>query len=164
MSIQAWESQDFLGDLMMCMDSGPVAAARVGTGVPADILNVHMYTPAQTIIDWMNNHPGNEGPSSTCQLLVRYSPFNNFPDKMAALGTGVIVDISTMATATAVSLTPRSTYRVRAPRRLREKDEQDSIHEDQESAERLSRIRRPLSPYRDARRPLGRMRRGPSLA
>jgi hypothetical protein len=49
-----------------------------------------MYTPAATIIDWLSAHPAAQ---TACQIVVRYSPFNNFPDFITTLSNGVRVDI-----------------------------------------------------------------------
>jgi hypothetical protein len=88
-NIQAWETQDFLGEIFVCYDTG-TAGARAGTGVPGDILSAHMYTPASAIIDFMSSHPGSQ---SACQIVVRYSPFDNYPDYITSLSTGVRLDI-----------------------------------------------------------------------
>jgi hypothetical protein len=92
-NILAWETQDFLGEIFLCSDSGAVAQARLGTARPPDLLSVHMYTPVSTIIDWLAAHPQNEGPSSQCQIVIRYSPFNNYPDYITSLGNGVRLDV-----------------------------------------------------------------------
>jgi hypothetical protein len=88
-SIQAWETQDFLGEMFVCYDA-TTDAARAGTRRPGDILNVHMYTSVGTIIDWLSNHPGAQ---TACQIVIRYSPFNNFPDTITSLANGVRLDI-----------------------------------------------------------------------
>ncbi len=88
-SIQAWETQDFLGEVFLCYDA-QTAGARVPAGIPGDILSAHMYTSATTIIDWLSSHPEAQ---ASCQLVVRYSPFNNFPDFITSLANGVRLGI-----------------------------------------------------------------------
>jgi hypothetical protein len=88
-SIQAIETQDFLGDIFVCYDA-TTDAERTGTGRPGDILAVHMYSSVATIIDWIAAHPGAQ---AACQLVIRYSPFNNFPDVVSSLANGVRLDI-----------------------------------------------------------------------
>ena len=54
--VQAIETQDFLGDLFVCVD--PVTSAnRVGTNVPGDILTAHMYTSVETILELASDPP-----------------------------------------------------------------------------------------------------------
>jgi hypothetical protein len=88
-NILAYESQDFLGDVFLCYDT-VTAADRVGTGRPGDILAVHMYTPVQEIIDWLQKHPTAR---DQCQIIVRYSPYNNYPDYITSLANGVRVGV-----------------------------------------------------------------------
>ncbi len=90
-NIQAWETQDFLGEVFLCYDA-QTAASRAASGRPGDILSAHMYTPAATIIDWLAAHPEAQ-PESACGLIVRYSPFDNFPDYITALTSGVRLGI-----------------------------------------------------------------------
>jgi hypothetical protein len=83
--IQAIETQDFLGEVFLCFD--PVTTAnRATTNVPGDILSAHMYSSAQTIIDWLAAHPGAQ---DACQIIVRYSPYDNYPDYITSLTNGV---------------------------------------------------------------------------
>ncbi len=88
-SIEAWETQDFLGEVFLCYDSTS-DTARTGTGRPGDILSAHMYSSAATIVDWLSNHPGAQ---TACQVVVRYSPFNNYPDYITSLAYGVRLGI-----------------------------------------------------------------------
>jgi hypothetical protein len=84
-TIEAYETQDFLGDVFLCVD--PVTAAnRAGTGNPGDILSAHMYTSAESIIAWISAHPGAQ---DACGITVRYSPYNNYPDFIQAGPAGV---------------------------------------------------------------------------
>jgi hypothetical protein len=78
--ILAIDSQDFLGDVFMCADP------RTG-----DILRVRMYDSAQSVLDWLTNHPGT---TQACDIVVRWSPFNNYLDKIFSRTYGVTLDIS----------------------------------------------------------------------
>jgi hypothetical protein len=49
-----------------------------------------MYTPVQDIMSWIGNHPDAQ---SNCSLIVRYSPFDNYPDYISSVSNGVTVDI-----------------------------------------------------------------------
>jgi hypothetical protein len=79
-NILAVETQDFLGDLFICQDP-----------VSGDILRAHMYTSMSTLLDWINDHPG---VYDACGIIVRYSPFNNFPDYLFSLSNGVNVNVT----------------------------------------------------------------------
>jgi hypothetical protein len=86
--ILAIESHDFLGEVFLCQDQD--------TG---DVLSARMYEPAPTILDWIANHPGvplNGVPSASdnCNIIVRYSAFNNYPDFITSLANGVKVNIN----------------------------------------------------------------------
>jgi len=86
--ILALEAHDFLGQVFPCQDQG--------TG---DILAVGMYEPAATVLDWIANHPGaplNGVPSASdnCNIIVRYSAFNNYPDYITSLANGVKMSIN----------------------------------------------------------------------
>ncbi len=74
----AVESSDFLGELFMCASGG-------------DVLHVRMYTPAANILDWLANHPGS---TTSCGIVVRYSPYNNFPDYISSLTNGIRLGIT----------------------------------------------------------------------
>jgi hypothetical protein len=77
-NILAIETVEFLGDVFLCQDPE--------TG---DVLRTKMYGSVQTILDWIQNHPG---VNDACGLVVRYSPFNNFPDFIFSLNNGVRVN------------------------------------------------------------------------
>lgn len=91
--IDAIEAHDFLGEVFLCQDPQ--------TG---DLLHVPMYDSAARIIDWLAQHPGggfNPGsgtnyPSaqSVCDIVIRYSPYNNYPDFITSRANGVKLDIS----------------------------------------------------------------------
>jgi hypothetical protein len=77
-AIAAIETQDFLGEVFPCI-SGP------------DILRVKMYTPVLDIINWLEQHPGAQ---SACNIYVKYSPYNNFPDYVTSIKNGVLMSIN----------------------------------------------------------------------
>jgi hypothetical protein len=80
LTIQGIDTSDFLGDIFLCKH-------------PAsnEILRSRMYDSAQSILDWLTAHPG---ASEACDIVVRYSPFNNYIDKIFSRTYGVTVDIS----------------------------------------------------------------------
>ena len=78
--IIAIETQDFLGDVFLCRDPA--------TG---DILHARMYASVETILDWIAAHPGSQ---DACDIVVRYSPFNNYPDFITSRANGVKVNVS----------------------------------------------------------------------
>jgi hypothetical protein len=89
------ETEDFLGDVFLCAD--PVSRANnigLGSTSPADLLYAHMYTSVQTILDWIAAHPGAQ---DACGLIVRYSPFNNYPDYVQSSVYGVRLGIEQSA-------------------------------------------------------------------
>jgi hypothetical protein len=86
--ILAIESHDFLGEVFPCQDQN--------TG---DVLHLRMYDSAAYVLDWLAKHPGvplNGVPNATdaCNIVVRYSPFNNYPDAITSLTNGVKVSIN----------------------------------------------------------------------
>lgn len=87
--IMAYESGDFLGEVFLCYDTVS-AGDRAGTGRPGDILAAHMYTSVQDILTWITDHPQAQ---ANCNLIVRYSPFDNFPDYITSVSNGVTVNI-----------------------------------------------------------------------
>jgi len=76
--VLAMETQDFLGKAFLCSSGG-------------DYLTAEMYTSVGTILDWIDAHPGSQ---DACGLIVRYSPFNNYPDFISSLTNGVRAAIS----------------------------------------------------------------------
>lgn len=84
--IRALEAHDFLGEVFPCQDP-----------TTGDILHVRMYTSAATVLTWMAAHPGNPenlvsgNPSAqtACNIIVRYSPYDNYPDIITSLTNGV---------------------------------------------------------------------------
>jgi hypothetical protein len=87
--VLAYETQDFLGDAFVCYDT-VTQGNRNGTGLPGDILAAHMYTSAQEILAWIAGHPGAQ---DNCSIIVRYSPYNNYPDYITSLSNGVRLGI-----------------------------------------------------------------------
>jgi hypothetical protein len=88
--IEAVETEDFLGDVFLCYDQGSAANRALIDGAPGDILNAHMYTSVETILNWITSHPGAQ---DACGIIVRYSPFNNYPDYIDAVLNGVRLNI-----------------------------------------------------------------------
>jgi hypothetical protein len=72
----AAESSDFLGDVFLCYE----AAAN------PPLLAVRMYTPTQTVIDWLNSVPSSY---SDCQMVVRWSPYENYVNMIESTLYGV---------------------------------------------------------------------------
>jgi hypothetical protein len=70
-------SNDYLGDLFLCRDP------RTG-----DLLRVEQYESMATVIDWIEKHPGTR---DACGLIVRYSPYNNYPHQLIAKEAGMYV-------------------------------------------------------------------------
>ncbi len=85
--IRAVEAHDFLGNVFVCFDP-----------TTQDVLHVRMYTATADILQWLAAHPGDPGSATTntnpsaqnaCNLIVRYSPFDNYPDFITSLTYGV---------------------------------------------------------------------------
>jgi len=76
----AVETTDYLGDVFLCRD-----------GNSGDVLPVHMYTPVASILNWLQAHPG---VSNDCGIVIRYSPYNNFPDYISSLTNGIRLGIT----------------------------------------------------------------------
>jgi hypothetical protein len=76
----AVETQDFLGEVFVCQD----AATR-------ELLTARMYTSVQTMTDWIDAHPKAK---DDCQIIIRYSPFNNYPDFITSLTNGVKLSVT----------------------------------------------------------------------
>jgi hypothetical protein len=79
-TIKAVETTDFLGYVFLCLDKGS-----------NDLLAVKMYTPAANVLDWINRHPNSV---TDCGMVIRYSPYNNFPDYITSLTNGVRLGIT----------------------------------------------------------------------
>jgi len=86
--IAAIYASDFLGEIFACQDP-----------LTGDVLRVRMYTSTYNVLDWLANHPGDPNPSSStvsvpsaqdsCSIIVRWSPYDNYPDIVASLTNGV---------------------------------------------------------------------------
>lgn len=76
----AVDSGDFLGEVFLCQDS-----------TDKSLLHAKMYTTTDSLIDWLNAHPN---AFSECQIIIRYSPFGNYPDYISSLTNGVLVGIT----------------------------------------------------------------------
>jgi len=80
LTLKAAETTDFLGYVFVCLDADSY-----------DLLAVKMYSPAADILDWVNRHPASV---ESCGLVIRYSPYNNFPDYITSLTNGVRLGIT----------------------------------------------------------------------
>ncbi|MGZ3421165.1 MAG: hypothetical protein ACXVEE_25040 [Polyangiales bacterium] len=78
--IVAIETHDFLGEVFLCKDPK--------TG---DILSARMYSSGATILEWLDAHPGSR---DACGIIVRNSPFNNYPDFITSLTNGVKLNMT----------------------------------------------------------------------
>jgi hypothetical protein len=78
--VLATQSSDFLGDVFLCQD----AATR-------DLLRARMYSTTDRMLDWLNAHPS---AYADCGIIIRYSPFGNYPDAVTSLTNGVRVGIT----------------------------------------------------------------------
>jgi hypothetical protein len=78
--IAAVETQDFLGEVWPCVDAN--------TG---DILRVKMYSSTLDIQNWLDAHPGSR---TACNIFVRMSPYNNYPDYIWSTTNGVLLGIN----------------------------------------------------------------------
>lgn len=74
------ETTDYLGSVFLCMD-------------PNDntMLHAHMYTPVAHLLDWINKHAQ---AASDCGIIVRYSPYGNYPDYITSVSNGVELGIT----------------------------------------------------------------------
>jgi hypothetical protein len=79
-TLKAVETTDFLGYVFLCVDPDS-----------NDVLAVKMYSPAADILDWIDKHPATV---DSCGMVVRYSPYNNFPDYITSLTNGVRLGIT----------------------------------------------------------------------
>ncbi len=80
LELKAVETVDFLGEVFLCRD-----------GATGDLLRVRMYTPAAEVLDWLEGHPGQY---DKCGIIVRYSPYGNYPDFITSLANGVRLGIT----------------------------------------------------------------------
>ena len=73
--LQAVESNDYLGDVFVCIEGNSILRAK-------------MYDPVLPILDWLDAHPA---AYSDCGIIVRYSVFDNFPDYIISQTNGVVL-------------------------------------------------------------------------
>jgi hypothetical protein len=78
-TIAAVETQDFLGEVWPCVASN------------GDILRVKMYTSTLAIEDWLDAHPGAQ---TACNIFIRYSPYDNYPDYITSTVNGVLLSVN----------------------------------------------------------------------
>lgn len=78
--IAAVETQDFLGEVWPCVDANS-----------GDILRVKMYSSTLDIQNWLDSHPGAR---TACNMFVRMSPYNNYPDYIWSNTNGVLMSIN----------------------------------------------------------------------
>jgi len=71
----AVETTDFLGDVFVCQDPNT-----------KDLLTARMYTSVSTILEWIAAHPT---AYNTCQLIMEYSPYENYLDYVNSLENGI---------------------------------------------------------------------------
>jgi hypothetical protein len=83
-TIVAVETQDFLGEVFPCVDP-----------TTGDILRVRMYSSVLDILNWFENHPGAQ---TACNVYIRYSPYNNYPDIITSIANGVMINVNAGAT------------------------------------------------------------------
>lgn len=76
--IAAVETQDFLGEVWPCVSGG-------------DILRVKMYSSVLDIQNWLDAHPGSR---TACNIFVRMSPYNNYPDYIWSNTNGVLLSVN----------------------------------------------------------------------
>jgi hypothetical protein len=76
----AVETTDFLGEVFLCQDPDTQS-----------ILHARMYSPVNVLLKWIADHPH---ATDSCGLIVRYSPYNNYPDYITSLNGGVRLGIT----------------------------------------------------------------------
>ncbi len=76
----AVETTDYLGDVFLCWDAGTRA-----------MLHARMYTSVGSLLDWIGSH---KTAADACGMIVRFSPYNNFPDFITSLTYGVRLGIT----------------------------------------------------------------------
>jgi hypothetical protein len=80
MKLQAVQSNDYMGDLFLCRD-----------GATGDLLRVEQYESMAEVIDWIHAHPGSY---DGCGIIIRYSPFNNYPHMLASTKAGIVMTVN----------------------------------------------------------------------
>jgi hypothetical protein len=79
-------ASDFLGEIFVCQDPNS-----------GDILHVRQYQSTFDILTWLADHPGNPAnqvPSAqdACNIGVKYSAFDNYPDYIVSSGNGIVLN------------------------------------------------------------------------
>jgi hypothetical protein len=82
--LRAMETTDYLGLVFMCAEPNAIS------GQP-DVLAVRMYDSSQAILDWFTAHPNG---LNDCDVLVKYSPYGNYPDYITSRAYGVRLGIN----------------------------------------------------------------------
>lgn len=70
-------SNDYLGDVFLCRDP-----------ITGDVLDVEPFEAMARVLEWIDAHPGTP---QACGLIVRYSPFNNYPSQLISQSAGMYV-------------------------------------------------------------------------
>jgi hypothetical protein len=78
--VDAIEASDFLGEVFLCQD-----------GPSGDLLSARMYSSALGIVDWLAAHPCAQ---AACDIIIRYSPFNNYIDFITSRANGVKLSVN----------------------------------------------------------------------
>ncbi len=78
--LMAVETTDFLGDIFLCRDTAT-----------KDLLTARMYTSVELILDWFAAHPT---AYNDCQIIIRYSPYENYADYITSLLNGVRLGVT----------------------------------------------------------------------
>lgn len=78
--IVAVETQDFLGEVVLCTDPESL-----------DILRVKMYGSVLDILSWFDTHPQAR---AACGIYVRNSPYNNYADVVTSTINGITLGIN----------------------------------------------------------------------
>ena len=74
---EATRSENFLGEIFMCMDTQT-----------NDLLKVEMFTPTLDVLDWLYSHPNS---LQTCQIIVRWTKYSNYVEFISSLVNGTRV-------------------------------------------------------------------------
>ncbi len=78
--LEAVQSNDYMGEVFLCRDPN--------TG---DLLHVEQYESMAEVMEWIHAHPG---ATDSCGLIVRYSPFNNYPMMLASTRAGIVLTVN----------------------------------------------------------------------
>jgi hypothetical protein len=79
LKLEAVQSDNYMGNVFICQDP-----------LTGDFLSVEQYESMEVIMNWINTHPGAD---DACEIIVRYSAFNNFPMMFAAKAAGVVLNV-----------------------------------------------------------------------